>query len=446
MAGSINRRAVRWLRGQLPELVAAGAISSGNADAIERYYEGAEARRRNFGFVLLASVGSALVGAGIVLLIAHNWDELSRGVRTAIAFLPLLLAQALAVFVLLRRNESAPWREAVAVLDIGAVATAISLISQTYQIQGSFAEFLQTWLLLILPVVYIFRTTLGAIVYLGGAVLWRLNRVEIFSEAKSPNFFWLLLLLLLPYIWTRYKSARDSRETVMLVFVFAVALMFGVGSTAGFARANAGGIAFAGLATLIYLGGMKLFPRPSGRLSAIALLGGVGIGVMAMVLSFEGMWHLRAIAWNERDAARNLSLAIELVFPIAAIALAVLGIARKRAAFSISAAALPVIAAIAWLVAVQCPYETYHPDHCSFTAAAIMNVYALLLGVDILARGIRVDSFARANFGLLLLAGLALCRFFDSDLSFLTRGIGFIVVGLGFLAANVVLFKKRAAT
>lgn len=183
---------MRWLRGQLPDLVASGTITAADADAIARYYEGAEARRTNFGFVLLASVGSALVGAGIVLLIAHNWDELAREIRTFIAFLPLLIAQALAVFVLLRRNESGPWREAIAVLDIGAVAASISLIGQTYQIQGSFPEFLQTWLLLILPVVYILRTTLGAIVYMGGAVLWLLNRFEIFSAAKSPNFFWLL--------------------------------------------------------------------------------------------------------------------------------------------------------------------------------------------------------------------------------------------------------------
>ncbi len=75
-----------------------------------------------------------------------------------------------------------------------------------------------------------------------------------------------------------------------------------------------------------------------------------------------------------------------------------------------------------------------------------MNCYALLLGIDILARGIRTNSIARANFGLLLIAALAICRFFDSDLSFVTRGVGFIVVGLGFLVANVLLFKRRTVS
>lgn len=106
MAGSINRRAVRWLRGQLPELVAAGAISPENAAAIERHYGPVESRT-NFGFIILATVGAALVGAGIILLIAHNWDDLSRATRTAIAFAPLLIAQALVVTVRVRNGDAA---------------------------------------------------------------------------------------------------------------------------------------------------------------------------------------------------------------------------------------------------------------------------------------------------------------------------------------------------
>src|SRR5207253_10167612 len=59
---------------------------------------------------------------------------------------------------------------------------------------------------------------------------------------------------------------------------------------------------------------------------------------------------------------------------------------------------------------------------------------------------IRTNSIARANFGLLLIAALAICRFFDSDLSFVARGVGFIIVGVGFLVANLLLFKRRTAS
>src|SRR6266704_2384597 len=255
MAGVKNRRAIRWLRSQLPELVASGVISSENARAIDRHYE-QDQPRSNFAFVLLATVGSALVGAGIILLIAHNWDELSRPVRSTIAFLPLVIAQALAVFVLMRRNES------------------------------------RAWLLLSIPIVYLLRTTLGAIAYVIGSALWLFARWGMSSSAGNPMLFWVLLMLVIPYVVIRFRRDPDSRETATLAIIMALAALFGVGATAEFADANVGVIAYAGLSTAIYLCGMNLFPQPSGRLHLLAIVGGIAIGVVAIVLSFESSWHM----------------------------------------------------------------------------------------------------------------------------------------------------------
>jgi uncharacterized membrane protein len=448
MAGVRNRRAIRWLRSQLPELVAGGVITSDAARAIERHYE-QDQPRSNFAFVVLAALGSALVAAGIILLIAHNWGELSRDLRTAIAFLPLLIAQALVVFTLIRRNESRPWREAAAIFDVAAVATAISLISQTYQLQGTFADFMRTWLLLSIPIVYLLRTTLGAIAYVIGSVLWLFARWGFSSSLGNPMLFWVLLILVIPYVVIRFQRDRNSRETATLVIILVLAALFGVGPTAEFADANVGVIAYAGLSTAIYVCGMKLFPQPSGRLHPLAILGGIAIGVVAIVLSFEWNWHMtHHIASVPRSWPANVAVALELLFPAAAVYLAGFDLLRRRAKFSLSAALFPIVAGLSWGIANLCefPNDRWQSTRCSFAAAAVMNCYALLLGIDILARGIRTNSIARANFGLLLIAALAICRFFDSDLSFVTRGIGFIAVGLGFLVANVLLFKRRTAS
>ena len=149
-----------------------------------------------------------------------------------------------------------------------------------------------------------------------------------------------------------------------------------------------------------------------------------------------------------RSSAANLAMAVELLFPIAAVCLAGFDLLGRRAAFSLSAALLPIVAAVAWAITHLCelPDDKWHSTSCSFAAATLMNCYALLLGIDILARGIRTNSIARANFGLLLIAIIAICRFFDSDLSFVARGVGFIIVGLGFLVANLLLFNRRTAS
>ena len=448
MAGVRNRRAIRWLRSQLPEMVASGVITPENAQAIERHYEH-DQPRTNFAFVILAALGSALVAAGIILLIAHNWDDLSRAARTGIAFLPLLIAQALVVFTLTRRSESRPWSEAAAIFDVAAVATTISLISQTYQVQGTFTDFMRTWLLLSIAIVYLLRTTLGAIAYVIGSVLWLFAGWGMFSPEGSPMLFWLLLILAIPYVAIWFLRDRDSRETATLVIILALAALFGVGATADFANSNVGAIAYAGLATAIYLCGMKFFPQPAGRLHLLALLGGVAIGVVTIVLSFESNWHMTYhVASVPRTSAAKLAVVVELLFPIAAVCLASFDLLRRRAEFSLSAALFPVVTAIAWAITHLCefPNDRWQSTRCSFAAATVMNCYALLLGIDILARGIHINSIARANFGLLLIAVLAICRFFDGDLSFVARGVGFIIVGVGFLVANLLLFKRRTAS
>src|SRR3954451_17503895 len=134
---SADRSGIRWLLAELPGLVTSGVLTPETADALRQHYSSQppDAPRR-IGFILSAILGSLLVGAGVVLLVAHNWDFLSRPIRCAIAFAPLILSQALAIFVLLRRNGSAAWRETAAILNVVAVGTAMALVSQTYQIQG----------------------------------------------------------------------------------------------------------------------------------------------------------------------------------------------------------------------------------------------------------------------------------------------------------------------
>ena len=86
--------------------------------------------------------------------------------------MPLLASLSLGFFVLLRRNHSAAWRESAALFNIAATAAALSLVSQTYQIQGSFADFIAACLILALPVVYLFCARFGAVVYALGCAAW----------------------------------------------------------------------------------------------------------------------------------------------------------------------------------------------------------------------------------------------------------------------------------
>ena len=429
----VNQRAIRWLRAELPTLVSSGTISDENAKAIERYYEASAGGGRKTGVVLLAAVGSILVAAGIVLLIAHNWDEFSRPVRSVIAFLPLIAAQALSVFVLMRRNESKAWRECAAIFNVAAIGTAISLVSQTYQITGSLANFIFVWLLLSIPLVYLMRTTLGAVAYLIGTIFWLFAR----NEWRQPDllYFWMLLLLVVPYFTTLFRRDRGSRETGGLAIVIALAAAIGSRIHGPFCRGESRSHCLCRLLHRCLHLGIEFFPATdSGRLHLLALLAGVAIGVMTIVLTFEGIWRHQPLK-KPIDLPHGISIAIELSFPIVAVALAVWLFRAAPTAIQCAGGGVSRCRC-RWLVtsAVVCPRASSFGrsrTDCDLWAAILLNVYALGLGVELIARGLRANSTARTNFGLLVIAALGVARFFDSDLSFVTRAIGFIAIGVG---------------
>jgi hypothetical protein len=300
-------------------------------------------------------------------------------------------------------------------------------------------------MLLSIPLVYLMRTTLGAISYLVGAAFWLVVREK--ESGFDPIYFWLLLLLVVPYFAALYRRNRGSAETAGLAIVLAAVAALGLAFTGDFAHANFGTLAFAGFFAAVYICGIEFFPAAdSGRLHLLALLAGVAIGVMTIVLTFEGAWrHQGTLLWPA-EFPRGMSVAIQLTFPITAIALAVWSFVRRSVQFSVLAAAFPIVVAVAWFLADRCPRETrWTQTGCDLWAAILLDVYALGLGVELIARGLRANSTARTNFGLLIIAALGVARFFDSDLSFVTRAIGFIVIGVGFLLTNLLLFKKRSA-
>ncbi len=79
----------------------------------------------------------------------------------------------------------------------------------------------------------------------------------------------------------------------------------------------------------------------------------------------------------------------------------------------------------------------------SFVAQALFNLYLLALGVLVFWGGVSRDDLIAANGGMSILALLFIGRFFDADLNLALRGVVFIVIGLGFLTANILFIRRR---
>ncbi|HVM62470.1 MAG TPA: DUF2157 domain-containing protein [Verrucomicrobiae bacterium] len=431
----MSHKQVRWLLEELPELVGKGVLPAETAERLRQYYgeSAGGARGRNRALVAFSILGAALVGSGIILLLAHNWDDLSRAVRTVLSFAPLVCAQAIAAWVLWKRRDSTAWREGAGIALTLAIGATISLIAQTYNISGDFGAFMLTWTLLALPVIYLLDASAAAMLYLVGITAWTADAQ---FTSGHPLWFWLLVALVLPYLWRVARRNRFDPRAALICWALAVCLGFGTGFCAADMLSNWWTVIYAGVLAAMYLVGEQWFSEAAHwRQRPFQTIGALGGFALTLMLSCRWPWH-ETIAYGRHDYPLA-ELPVAIAWLAVAISLWIESLARRRLAGSLFGA-LPVVAAIAyWLAA--------NNDTGELLAALLFDAFLFVLGVGTLWRGLREDHLGVVNSGMLMLSALIILRFFDSDLSFVVRGLAFIVVGIGFLTTNLVLIRRKGA-
>ncbi len=198
---------------ELPELIKAGVINQETAERIEQYYLQKKGSSNRL-LIIFSILGSILVGLGIILILAHNWDDLSRPIKTSFAFLPLIVGQILCAFTVVKKQESVAWRESTSIFLSLAIGASISLVGQIYHIPGNISSFLLTWVLLCLPMVYILRSSVTSLLYLIGITYYSCQ-ISYWSYPSVESYeYWLLLLLVLPHYYLLYKEKPTSNFTL----------------------------------------------------------------------------------------------------------------------------------------------------------------------------------------------------------------------------------------
>jgi uncharacterized membrane protein len=431
----------RWLQRELPALVAGGVLDQAAADRLRQHFEAdaGAGTGRKVAVVVFGGLGALLIGGGLLLLLAHNWDDLTRTMRASLTVGVLLAAQALAGWALLARRGSAAWGEGTAAFLSVAVGTSIALVSQTYHIPGDFPTFLLAWCLLALPLAFLFDSHgTAAIVWL----LALLRACQVAWSQPGDAWFWLLAAAGgLHFVLAARRSERD-RRLPLLAGVASAALVLG-----GLPFVDVGPVT-----RVLYLGGLLGFlyaagtpgtgREATGWMTTLRVVAVAAIANLALVATYEFPWE--GATWPPRfmhvpGMLPDVLLPIGLGVAVG-MALGTIGLVRALRLLRESRwdEALPAGALVPALLGASAALAG-HP----VAAQALFNVYLAALGLTTLARGLGEARLGVTNLGLILLAALGLARFFDADLSFVARGVGFILVGLLFLGVNVHLVRKR---
>ena len=437
-----KQKHIAWLYEQLPGLVNDGTLTSEAAQRLRQRYGEAEGGRGLQAATLFGVLGAVLVGGGIILLIAHNWDDFSRATRAALSFAPLVLAQGLAGFALWRRPGSLPWREGAGAFLALAIGASIALVAQTYNISGDLGDFLLTWTLLALPVAYVMRATLPAVLYLLGVTAWA--GAQWASNAAPPGY-WGLLALILP--WWRLEAKDNPYRPPALIFawIFALILPFGVAASLRDALDLHGTwmLLSGAIAGALFLAGQRFWGEGISRLQKpLQTLGALALVLLGLIFSFEDTWRAQMSDWQHSAGAFKDAVASNpFAFAIVALWL-LLWLALWIDSFRWRDWARTFLGTLPIFVALGLVLTRFeHP----FAAMLLLNAYLFALGLGTLVGELGAQSLGMVNGGMLILAALILSRFFDADLGFLARGVAFIALGAGFLAVNVVMMRRRGA-
>ena len=436
-----NSKHLQWLYQELPALMNAGIISAETAEKLRAYYgEIKEGNKSRIALIIFGVLGALLIGSGIILLLAHNWDELSHAVRTVLSLTPLLIGQLLAGWAILRKRESMAWRESTATFVMLAIGASISLIGQTYHLSGDFGKFLLTWMLLSLPFVYLLRATAPALLYLWGITAWAGVRQ---SEAEHALFFWPLAALVIPYFWQAVKVNRYSIRAIILAWGISLSLCVATGIVLEGALPGLWIIVYSGFFAVLFLAGSSYFGEaPTLWQRPFHTVGACGIAGLAFILAYE--WPWREIGWKyfrtSPEFHFNAAL-FDYVLTMTLFIVTLYFLFRKTCAQQTATwlfGVMPIVSLIGYLIVAS--------GANTGLTLALFNLYLFACGLVVTINGIQAGRLGTVNAGMIILAALIVARFFDSELGFVIRGLAFILVGIGFFIVNWIIARKISAS
>lgn len=411
----------------LPELIQNQIISKDTALRIERYFESKEANTSNKLFVIFGVLGSLLIGSGIILLFAHNWDYLPKMIKTVLAFIPLVIGQLLVGFSIFKK-KSQIWKEASGVFLFFGVGAAIALIGQIYNVPGSLEGYLLTWIALCLPLVYLLKSKVLAILHLVFATYYACL-VGYFESAQIPWMYLVMLVGLLPFYYNVIKSEAACNGFSLLNWLFSLSLTITFGAFLEVSSSILYLIYILFFGLLYNIGQLPYFKILKLRQNGYLAMGSLGVVVTLLLASFYRYWS--------GDFNYEYYSVSSFYVPILLIILTVVILVYSYIKDSLKPFDLFRYVFVLYLIVfiVNSYYAT--------VGLVLINFLILGLGIATVKVGVDKYHFGILNYGLLIITALISFRFFDTNMSFVIRGSLFITIGVGFFSANYFMLKKH---
>ena len=429
----------RWLAEQIPIWESEGVVSAEVAEKLRaRYADAMRTDRLSAGQMALGGVGALLIGLGVLAVIGFNWENFGRPMRLFFAFGPLLGTQVLSA-MLLRRGDAAPsWlREAAALLQALAATAGLAIVAQIYNLGGSWEDFMLACCLISLPLMWAMRSSLVAICYLIGIAVWAQsnswNLVGL-SWWQDARLYPLLVAGMLPF-WPGLNAQRPALgNSVRWIWALTFPMGLSIATHAAIRDADVseywGGWGFAWTISLVGAL-MVLFPlSAAGVEESTKRKPQLVVGTLILLVFSIGSTFASSSS-DLHSISKVLQIPWVAVMCVVALGLAGLAATKRRWAVIViaSLSATPLIGLLA------------ANESAGLWISWIATLHVAAVGLALILLDFSGWKSA-PRLGATLLSVLILARMGDSNFSLLTKGLAFILIGVGFIAFNFYLAAR----
>ena len=423
---SETNRSVKFraaLKREIPAWIEQGVLTGEAANRLNSIYDldslGKESSRLLA--AVLFTIGSLLVGGGVISFVAAHWDQISRGPKVAMLF-ALLLAFYIAGYWLKYKSDWPRLGHALIFCGCLVFGANIGLIAQAYQVSGSWYRAFGAWAIGALLMAWAAQSSITGALVIATSFTWFIGFANDYHERLVTLYPLLLVLALLPLAW-RIRS-RTLYSLTFLGFIGATTML-------AFVQLDADRYALIAIAVGGFVAWMVgEFHRASGIRSEFgAPLSNLGIAMLAAgayFWSFHEFWR-----WS-RDIGPNRLL---WLIPLgSALAIGAALIARtwmkmddlQKRYFGAAAAALV-------LVCLAPPISRYS----DVLPVVMLNLAAIVIAGLLIGKGIVEERRLTFWIGSLFLTTLVISRFFEYESSLLLKSAAFLICGILIILAGI---------
>ncbi|MCF7849853.1 MAG: hypothetical protein K9M45_13460, partial [Kiritimatiellales bacterium] len=199
-------------------------------------------------------------------------------------------------------------------------------------------------------------------------------------------------------------------------------------------------VAYSALLSGTYLVGVVAYRHAEGWSNPFGLFGFIGVCLLSYLFTWADFW--KEIGWNYSRTGwqyQEWGLGMDVTVTMILLAAWAIGIVRGFRQPSLQTRAVtlfPLVSALCFLLGAG--YDT-----APMVMALIFNGFLLFLSVLLIVQGCCTLRLRKLNGGMFLLSMLLVTRFFDADFGFFARGVVFIVLGICFLGANLIMARRK---